>query len=64
MWCDKYKPKNIEDLIISPNDKKVIIKWMKDMLKGKAKTAGGAILLVNNQKNKCLSPKKLYLENA
>ena len=31
---------------------------------GKAKTAGGAILFVNNQKNKCLSPKNLYLENA
>ena len=31
---------------------------------GKANTAGGAILFVNSQKNKCLSPKNLYLEKA
>lgn len=38
MWCDKYKPQKISDLILSPKDKQTIIGWIKSMKKGIAKT--------------------------
>lgn len=38
MWCDKYKPNKIKDLLISPKDKQTILAWIKSMKKGTAKT--------------------------
>lgn len=38
MWCDKYRPQKINELILSPKDSQLITNWMKQMKKGEAST--------------------------
>ena len=36
-WCEKYRPTNFNDLLISTDDKNIIKKWMKDFKEKKKK---------------------------
>jgi len=36
-WCEKYRPNKLDDLILSNDDKKVILTWIEDFKKKKKK---------------------------
>ena len=36
-WCEKYRPNKLEDLMLSNDDKKIVLNWIKDFKEKKKK---------------------------